>query len=152
MPYKTKRVLERSLAFSRMFSNNTLESIYGPMNFVTFEISIWLKIYIFILWILVVLSNLCCLIYIYQKLNLSNIVNLIPLLDCAMNLVGFLMIGIFSANLWCNAVGIIAACLLISGTFINVTIIDQTCNINIYLNNFRSPYLLSSFNYKICDS
>ena len=98
-----------------MFSNNTLESTYGPMDFVSFEISIWLKIYIFFLWTLVVLSNLCCLIYIYQKLNLSNIVNLIPLLDCTLNLVGFLMIGIFSANFWCNEVGIIAACLLISG-------------------------------------
>ena len=39
----------------------------------------------------------------------------VPLLDCAMNLVGFIMIGIFSAILWCNAVASTAVGLFMCG-------------------------------------
>ena len=103
-----------------MISNKTLESTFGPMDFAIFQLSIWFKIYVFILWTFVVLSNACCFVYIYQKLNLFNIVNLIPLLDCTMNLIGFIMIGLSSANLWCNEIGITAACLLISGKYFHL--------------------------------
>ena len=98
-----------------MYTDITLETSFGKLYFMMFQFSIWFKIYTFILWALVMVSNACCFVYIYRKLNLSNVVNLIPLLDCAMNLVGFIMIGIFSAILWCNAVASTAVGLFMCG-------------------------------------
>ena len=107
--------------FKEMLHNLTLETSLGTVDFRIFYFSPWLKSYFVLLWTLVVLSNACSLAYIYWKLNLSNVVNLIPLLDCVINLISFIIIAISSLNLWCKAAVLISKTLLLSGKFFETT-------------------------------
>ena len=103
-----------------MLHNTTIDTSLGTVDITIFYFSSWLKGYFVILWTFVVLSNGCSLVYIYQKLNLSNVVNLIPLLDCVINLISFLIIAISSLNLWCKAAVLISKTLLLSGKFFEI--------------------------------
>ena len=132
-----------------MLHNLTLETSLGIVDFTIFYFSPWLKGYFIILWTLVVLSNACSLLYIYRKLNLSNVVNLIPLLDCVINLIAFLIIAISSVNLWCKAVVLISKTLLLSGKFFEI--ICKTLSSSISIINPRPFYILLLVNHKICD-
>ena len=80
----------------KMYSNTNLETTLGEIVFNIYYYPSWFKGLYFVLGSLALLSNAACLGYIYKRLNLSNIVNLIPLLDCVNNIVGFCIIAITS--------------------------------------------------------
>ena len=77
-----------------MFSKFKLETSFGELDFAIFQLSNWIKAYNSILWIAVVLSNVLSLAYIIKKLNISNLINLIVILECLVNILGFAIIGI----------------------------------------------------------
>ena len=131
-----------------MLSNFTLETSLGRVDLAIFYFSPWLKGYFVVLWTLVVISNVCSLMYICCKLNLSNVVNLIPLLDCVINLIGFLLIAVSSFNVWCKAITLTAKSLLLCGKFLwNVCLQEFTSSI--VLNFQRSLHVLHPIDHKI---
>ena len=77
-----------------MFSKFKLETSFGELDFAIIQLSPWIKAYNSILWIAVVLSNALSLAYIIKKLNTSNLINLIAILECLVNILGFVIIGI----------------------------------------------------------
>lgn len=85
-----------SMPSDNMFSNIRLETAFGELNFAIFRFSPWTITYNSILWIAVVLSNAVSLTYIIKKLNTSNLINQIAILECLVNIVGFVLIGIVS--------------------------------------------------------
>ena len=78
-----------------MFSKFKLETSFGELDFAIFQLSPWTKAYNSILWIAVVLSNALSLAYIIKKLNTSNLINQIAILECLVNIFGFVITGIF---------------------------------------------------------
>ena len=79
-----------------MFSKETLETTYGNLEVEIFHFSLWSKCLFFVIWTLVILSNLFGLVYIYKKLSLTNVINLVPFLEGIINVIGFIVIGINS--------------------------------------------------------
>ena len=79
-----------------MFSETKLESLLGGIVFDIYYFPSWIKGLYAVFGSLALLSNSVCLVYIYKKLNLSNAVNLIPLLECVNNIIGFCIIGVIS--------------------------------------------------------
>ena len=79
-----------------MYSKTNLESTFGEIVFNIYYYPSWIKGLYAVLGSLALLSNTVCLGYIYKKLNLTNIVNLIPLLECVSNIVGFSIIALIS--------------------------------------------------------
>ena len=124
-----------------MLHNTTIETSLGTVDFTIFYFSPWMKGYFVILWTFVVLSNACSLVYIYRKLNLSNVVNLIPLLDCVINLISFFIIGISSLNLWCKAAVLISKTLLLSGKFFEIIKTQVDIKPVLFLGHFTSCFL-----------
>ena len=81
-----------------MFSYIKLETTFGELDFAIFHLSPWTITYNSIMWIAVVLSNAVSLSYIIKKLNTSNLINLIAILECLVNIVGFVIIGVVSLH------------------------------------------------------
>ena len=77
-----------------MFSKETLGTTYGNLEVEIFHFSLWSKCFFFMVWSLAILSNLFGLVYIYKKLSLSNVINLVPFLEGIINVIGFMVIGI----------------------------------------------------------
>ena len=71
-------------------------SFLGDLEFKTFQLSPWIVAYHTILWTFVVSTNALSFGYIIKKLSTSNLINLIAILDCLNNILGFAIIGIFS--------------------------------------------------------
>ena len=79
-----------------MFSNISFQTTFGDLEFKTFQLSPWIVAYHTILWTFVVLTNALSFGYILKKLSTSNLINLIAILECLNNILGFAIIGIFS--------------------------------------------------------
>ena len=79
-----------------MFSNISLQTSFGGLEFETFQLSPWIVAYHSILWTFVVLTNTLSLGYIINKLSTSNLINLVAIVECLNNIFGFAIIGIFS--------------------------------------------------------
>ena len=79
-----------------MHSETNLTSTLGELDFGVFYFPPWLKGLYAMLGSAAFVSNSMSLGYICKKLNLSNVVNLIPLLECVNNMVGFCSIAIVS--------------------------------------------------------
>ena len=79
-----------------MYSRTNLESTFGEIVFNIYYYPTWVKGLYAVLGSLALLSNMVSLGYIYRKLNLSNPVNLIPLLECTNNIIGFGIIATIS--------------------------------------------------------
>ena len=77
-----------------MFSKETLETNYGNLEVEIFQFSLWSKCLFLVLWTLAIISNLFGLVYIYKKLSLTNVINLVPFLEGIINVIGFMVIGI----------------------------------------------------------
>ena len=79
-----------------MFAKETLETTYGNQEVEIFHFSLWSKCLFIVLWTLAIISNLFGLVYIYKKLSLTNVINLVPFLEGIINVIGFMVIGINS--------------------------------------------------------
>ena len=79
-----------------MFHKQSLVTTYGNLEVEIFHFSLWSKCLFTVLWTLVILSNIFGLMYIYKKLSLTNVINLVPFLEGIINVAGFLAIGISS--------------------------------------------------------
>ena len=79
-----------------MYFKTNLESRLGEIVFDIYYFSPWIKGLYVVLGSLALLSNTVSLGYIYKRLNLSNVVNLIPLLECVNNIIGFCVIAFTS--------------------------------------------------------
>ena len=79
-----------------MFSNISFQTSFGDLEFKTFQLSPWIVAYHTILWTFVVSTNALSFGYIIKKLSTSNLINLIAILDCLNNILGFAIIGISS--------------------------------------------------------
>ena len=97
-----------------MYSKTNLESALGYIVFNIYHFSTWIKGLYIVLGSLALFSNTVCLGYIWKRLNLSNVVNLIPLLECINNVIGF------------SVMAVVSLLALIDSSFEN-----QTCYVNI---------------------
>ena len=79
-----------------MYSKTNLTSTLGELDFSIFYIPPWMKGLYAVLGSAAFVSNSMSLGYICKKLNLSNVVNFIPLLEFVKNLVGFSSMAIVS--------------------------------------------------------
>ena len=79
-----------------MYSETNLTSTLGELDFSIFYFPPWFKGLYAVLGSAAFVSNSVSLGYICKKLNLSNVVNFIPLLECVNNMVGFCSIAIVS--------------------------------------------------------
>ena len=80
----------------KMYSETNLTSTLGELDFSIFYFPPWLKGLYAVLGSAAFVSNSVSLGYICKKLNLSNVVNFIPLLECVNNMVGFSSMAIVS--------------------------------------------------------
>ena len=79
-----------------MYSKTNLTSTLGELDFSVFYFPPWLKGLYAVLGSAAFVSNSVSLGYICKKLNLSNVVNFIPLLECLNNILGFGSMAIVS--------------------------------------------------------
>ena len=79
-----------------MYSETKLESSFGGIVFNIYYFPSWIKGLYTIFGSLALLSNSVCLGYICKRLNLTNAVNLIPLMECFNNIIGFCIIAVIN--------------------------------------------------------
>ena len=79
-----------------MYFETNLNSTLGELDFSVFYFPPWIKGLYAVLGSLALGSNSISLGYICKKLNLFNTVNIIPLLECVNNIIGFSSMAIVS--------------------------------------------------------
>ena len=79
-----------------MYFQTNLNSTLGELDFSVFYFPPWIKGLYAVLGSLALGSNSISLGYICKKLNLFNTVNIIPLLECVNNIIGFSSMAIVS--------------------------------------------------------
>ena len=143
-----------------MFAKETLETTYGNQEVEIFHFSLWSKCLFIVLWTLAIISNLFGLVYIYKKLSLTNVINLVPFLEGIINVIGFMVIGINSlisiidvsyGNFSCEANSITLLMMTVCGSK-NMILIQYKLIYQSYL-HYRTFHTLLLVTYKMlsCD-